>query len=127
MVSSAQIREELIDQLIGRISLEDFEAWLVSSSWDMPAYGWNEAKELVAEIQLRLAEFSLGQISERQLRDELLKFVRDSVMVSDFSPLAYPGLMSRAFQTFSSARPSELQWHPPRSRPADIRFARAPV
>jgi hypothetical protein len=124
---SAEIRSRLIDQLIGNLSLEDFESWLVSSSWDMPKAGWNDARELIAEIELVLAEFSLAHLSEHQLREELLTLVRDSIMVRDFSPGAYPWLSRRGPQTSSSAKSSELQWSSALQKPADIRFAREPA
>ena len=126
MVKSAEIRNRLIDHLVGRLSLKDFEAWLVSSSWDMPKARWSDARELIAEFELRLAEFSLGHLSEDQLRQELLEFVRGNIIVSDFSPRAYASVLLGS-RSSSSAKSSDFRWNFPQARPAGMQFVRAPA
>lgn len=57
-----------------KISLDDFEEWLTSASWNMhkdsqPESG--EVRRMVGKIELALAEYDDGRKSESQLFSEL--------------------------------------------------------
>ena len=58
--------------LVGGESLDDFEDWFVSRSWDVHLTDDLAAANLVAEIELRLAEFSEEHWSEGELRNLFL-------------------------------------------------------
>jgi hypothetical protein len=80
MLQTSEIRGQIIQELTGRLSLEDFEDWLAQRSWNMHLDSPREAQELAADIQLRLAEFSLGHLPETELREDFKKFVSNFVV-----------------------------------------------
>ncbi|MBI1955041.1 MAG: hypothetical protein HYS38_01460 [Acidobacteria bacterium] len=71
MLSSAQIHRQLWQYLAGSLSIDEFEDWLVSSSWNMHKDADRDAQELVGAIELRLAEYSQGHLDEADLKSEL--------------------------------------------------------
>ncbi len=77
MISEAQIREHLASYLAGSESLDDFEDWLVATSWNMHRDSSEIAQHLVNEIELRLSEYSDGHLSDRALRRELSEILNN--------------------------------------------------
>lgn len=75
MITQAQIVRQIECLLAGNISLDDFEDWLVRSSWNMHLDSPSEAQELVWRIELNLAEHSSGHLDETELRAELKDLV----------------------------------------------------
>lgn len=75
MITQAQIVRQIEYLLAGKISLDDFEDWLVRSSWNMHLDSTSEAQELVWKIELNLAEHSSGHLDETELRTELKELV----------------------------------------------------
>lgn len=67
-----EIRDQLARYLAGEISLQVFEEWFVSHSWDVNRTGNENAVELVYKIELRLAEFSKGHRTEQEFQNLLL-------------------------------------------------------
>ena len=64
------IRERLNALLSGSLLLDDFEDWLVSSSWNSLRDVDLELRQFVGAVELRLAEYSSGHLDERDLLDE---------------------------------------------------------
>lgn len=66
---------ELVDQVLryinNEINLQDLEAWIVSHSPELIRNPETDDADLVAEIELQLAEFSDGLRSENQVKEEL--------------------------------------------------------
>lgn len=56
-------------------SLADFEAWLVPETWDISPQSDRTGHDLATAITLRIAEFTSGDWTEDQLRDELAAMV----------------------------------------------------
>jgi hypothetical protein len=86
MITEIQIRERLIDYLIRQITLNEFEDWLVQQSWNMHLDSDARAQHLVGMIELRLAEYSNGHLTDDALERELKGLVgtsADIVMVHD--------------------------------------------
>jgi hypothetical protein len=77
MIAELEIRKRLIEFLSNPDSLDDFEDWLVSNSWNMHADSSEEAQKLVSEIELRLAEYSDDHIDFDTLRRELVPYATD--------------------------------------------------
>jgi len=75
MIAEHQIRQWLARYLHKAISLDQFEDWLVQRSWNMQLDSAESAQKLAAAIELRLAEYSSGHLSDDQLRHELMPFV----------------------------------------------------
>ncbi|MBI4460470.1 MAG: hypothetical protein HY648_10490 [Acidobacteria bacterium] len=71
MLSLDQIRKQLQEYLAQRISLDQFEDWLVSASWNMHKHADKDAQHLVGAIELRLAEYSRGHLGDSELKYEL--------------------------------------------------------
>jgi hypothetical protein len=67
MITVDQIREKLRLMLQESISLDDFEEWMSSKSWNMHVDSLPEAISLVGNIELLLAEFDNGHLSEENL------------------------------------------------------------
>lgn len=72
-----EIREKLASYLVGEISLEDFEDWFVSASWNVSQSKNQSAINMVYEIELRLAEYSDGFRSEDELKNLLRPLVEN--------------------------------------------------
>jgi hypothetical protein len=63
-----KLRKKLASYLLGKISLEDFEDWFVSASWNVSQSKNHVAINLVYEIELWLSEYSDGFRSENELK-----------------------------------------------------------
>jgi hypothetical protein len=67
MIQENDIREKLLQ--LG--SLDEFEDWLVRNSWNMHLDSNPSAQRLVGKIELALAEFYDGYVTEPLLRQRL--------------------------------------------------------
>ena len=56
--------------VVEKISLDQFEDWLVQESWDMHSDSSAVAQSLVASVELRLAEHSAGHLPLGQMLQE---------------------------------------------------------
>lgn len=74
-----EVVDRLQSYLIGVESLDEFEDWLVSRSWDVHRTEDQPAIHLVSEIELRLAEFTSGHWTEEELRKFFLEKVFGAV------------------------------------------------
>ncbi|MBI4494753.1 MAG: hypothetical protein HY690_18410 [Chloroflexi bacterium] len=72
----SEIREQLARYLADETSLHDFEEWLVAHTWNLHQIADPLVRDLVAEIELRLAEFSNGDWTDAELRDLLKPLVQ---------------------------------------------------
>jgi hypothetical protein len=70
-----EIRDNLASYLLREISLSDFEDWFVSASWNVVQSKNQDSIDLVYEIELLLAEFSNGDWSEEELKDNFRPLV----------------------------------------------------
>lgn len=72
------IREQLADYMVGKLSLREFEDWFFSETWDIDEVENTDNQtstnlaNLVYGIKLRLAEFSHGDWTEVELRSMLI-------------------------------------------------------
>ena len=67
----AAIRHQLGSYLSDRMSLDEFTAWLVGTTWNIESMGEPEASQLVYAIELALAEHTSGLLTLEELRAEL--------------------------------------------------------
>ena len=77
MIAELEVRKHLVRFLSNEISLDDFEDWLVSKSWDMHQDSAQQAQKLVGAIELRLAEYSESHIDLETLHRELIPFATE--------------------------------------------------
>ena len=82
MITESQIRERLFAYLIRDITLNDFEDWLVSQSWNMHLDSDDAAQQLVGAIELRLAEYSDDHLNDTALERELAGLLAPSIIAS---------------------------------------------
>ncbi|MGH7744721.1 MAG: hypothetical protein ACREQ5_07900, partial [Candidatus Dormibacteria bacterium] len=75
MIADYAIREQIAYYLTGKLSLDQFEDWLVGKSWDMHRDSDGQSQKLASAVELRLAEYSSGHLDEKHLRDELIPYV----------------------------------------------------
>lgn len=74
MIIESQIRFWLAAFLAHKVSLGSFEDWFVQQSWDMHQDSEPNAQKVAASIELRLAEYTSGHLTEDELREELRPF-----------------------------------------------------
>ena len=66
------IREHLASYIDGSIDLESFEDWLVQHTWGIGAAEDLEGvRRLVGGVELAIAEYTAGAVSEDELQDHL--------------------------------------------------------
>ena len=75
MISEYQICRQIKRLLANKFSLDDFEDWLVQSSWNMHLDSDSKAQDLVWKIELSLAEYSSDYLDEAELLAELRNLV----------------------------------------------------
>lgn len=95
--SELEIRYQLVRFIADRMPLAEFEDWFIPRSWDFKA-GPQSLQEIVAEIELRLAEYSNGDWNMRELKNKLMPLVtRYSIeyRTDDDSPRISTGVSAR--------------------------------
>jgi hypothetical protein len=70
-----ELRDRLSTYLTGNSSLSEFRDWFDVETWDMAAEPDSSAREVAGEIELRLAEFTNGHLSEDELRHHFEGFL----------------------------------------------------
>jgi len=77
-----EIRTRLGRYLNGKSSLLQFREWFDVETWGLAAESDSPARQIAGEIELRLAEFTNGHLSETELR-ELLRPLLDRERVAE--------------------------------------------
>jgi hypothetical protein len=72
MIRESQVRDRLLEVLQGHLSLGEFESWLVRESWDMHRDSSPGSQDLVANIELLLAERSSRELGNAAFFNELV-------------------------------------------------------
>jgi hypothetical protein len=62
------IRTQLGRYLSGKSSLRQFRKWFDVETWGLAAESDSPARQIAGEIELRIAEFTNGHLSEDDLR-----------------------------------------------------------
>jgi len=75
MISSSQIREQIISFLDREIDLDTFEDWIVSHTRNIHQTSDEAAEQITFAIEESLAEYSSNHINERQPREELRRLI----------------------------------------------------
>ncbi len=82
MLVESKLRNDVIRLVEGKLSLDDFEDCFVAESWNMHQSNSPSAVALASAIELRLAEYSSGHLSEEDMKSELSKLVSGIISVS---------------------------------------------
>ncbi len=67
----AEIRDRVARYLNRAISLREFEEWFVPRTWNATSRVGRSTSDLINEIELRLAEYTSGHWTQRELREQL--------------------------------------------------------
>jgi hypothetical protein len=70
-----EIRAQLARYLSGKSSLQQFRRWFDVETWGVAAERNSPVRQIAGEIELRLAEFTNGHMSESDLRSTLQAFL----------------------------------------------------
>lgn len=70
-----EIRDQVANYLAQKLSLEEFEDWIVQNTWNIHQSSDESCKKLAYAIEGKLAEYSSGDIAEESLRKELAPLV----------------------------------------------------
>jgi len=71
-----EIRSRLSAYLANESSLRDFEDWFFPKTWDVDKLGDTALLDLVYQIKLNWAEYSNGDLSEKDFRSALLSIMQ---------------------------------------------------
>ena len=93
-----EIREKLASYFEGRISLEDFEDWFVSASWNVVQSKNRQLIDMVYDIELLLAEFTDGCWTQAELKQLLRPFIENYIIEPELSQIKK--LSSTALQNY---------------------------
>lgn len=83
------IRSKLASYLTREISLRAFWRWFIPATCNIDHKAPTRLRELVYGIKLCVDDYSSGNISEDQLRSELLRFV-ETVAIGEGEPSRFP-------------------------------------
>ena len=98
-----EIRQRLINYLLDRISLREFQEWFIPNTWDIHLSGEPQgAIALTNDIELRLSEFSSGHLPEVQMRREFSQLLSQATFTL--------GKASSVIQTSDNS--AQLTWQP---------------
>jgi hypothetical protein len=68
----SEIRDYVARLLNGQMNLREFQEWFVPATWNIDQNPSNDsARELAYSIELLLAEYTNGHLSEQELRSDL--------------------------------------------------------
>lgn len=101
MITVSQLRERLLNLLDsnGPGALDDFDNWFAGASWDMHQDSDLIAQNFAAAVELRLAEYDSGGLTEEGLRKELANLARTYSLHLSLEPAT---VISGSSSSFSS-------------------------
>ena len=101
-----EIHEHLSSYLANKISLHEFEDWFFPKTWDLDKLDEPALLDLVYQVKLNWAEYSDGDLSEKEFRSMLLSLAQSYTISSPSTRLVY-GTSSKNLQ-FTSTMRSDL-------------------
>jgi hypothetical protein len=85
-ITLEELQTQLSRYLENRISLDEFRDWFDDETWGLAAEPDSALRRMAGKIELRVAEFTNGHLTEDELRD----LFRPLVPVVDFQlPVRY--------------------------------------
>lgn len=107
MITETEIRRKLVALLERRVSLAQFQDWLVEQSWNMHKDSSAEAQQLVSEIELALSEYSNRHLAESELHQKLWAALHQIAVAVQINDDASVVPARRQVVTAASAVPQE--------------------
>ena len=80
-ISGFELQDQVVRYLANRISLHEFRNWFDMTSWDTEVEPNSRLFAMIAEVELRLAEYSNDHWTEEELRDQLKSLVPDQIVL----------------------------------------------
>jgi len=119
-----QICEKLQRFVSSNITLAEFNHWFTPRTWDTRKMEDENLENLANEIELRIAEYSNGDWTKKELKEILKPLVTPKVYFSEYKdPVSL--VIPRVTYTSSEVFRSKISINPP--LPARTRFSRASV
>jgi len=78
MSLATMIESRLRAYLSREASLQEFEDWFVPSTWDVRNRQGETVRQLAYAIELRLAEYTAGHLTESELQHELRQLISNA-------------------------------------------------
>ena len=106
--SEIELRRELGRCLEGQCTLKDFEDWFVPRSWNFNQNSNPSLQKLVSQIELSLAEFSNGDWTEKELRQQF------SILMTIYEIEYHPfggEILTENVSTHTGTSSSALEFH----------------
>ena len=106
--SEFELRQELSRYLKGQCTLKDFEDWFVPRSWNFNQDTNPSLQKLVSQIELSIAEFSNGDWTEKELRQEF------GIFMTNYEIYYHPfggEMPPETFSTHTGTGSSALEYH----------------
>jgi hypothetical protein len=93
MIEADQIREKLRQLLMESISLDAFDEWIARETWNMHLDSAPEAINLAGKVELLLAEFDGGYLSNQKLFERLGSLIafQPDLYSANSQPAAHAG------------------------------------
>ena len=101
-----EIHDRLFAYLAKKISLREFEDWFFPKTWDMDNLDETALLDLIYQIKLNWAEYSGGDLSEKEFRSMLSSLAQRYTISAPSTRLVY-GTSSKNSQ-FTSTMRSDL-------------------
>ena len=96
MTLGSEIRSQLLRCLSDQISIEEFEDWFAPATWNVHQSGDRDAEFLTGVIELLLAEFSSGHLSEAELPRQLWRLMNPPPIVTEAMGDQFTGQIASA-------------------------------
>jgi len=114
MVNALHLRETAQEFLCGGLSLDDFEDWFLSHSWNAHLDSDPRIVAVVHRIEGLLLDLSVDAIDEVSFREELDSATRPFALPAQIATMKYGGLQNPQEVTFdvgpTRKPPMSVQW-----------------
>ncbi len=86
MIDEQEVRDKLSALVSNDLSLDDYEDWLVSKSWNMHRDSHPDAQRLVWSIESLLSENASNRLDDQQLRKRFKALLDNRVVTASIAP-----------------------------------------
>ena len=83
-MSNFQIREQMAEFINKRLSLQEFEEWLVRNTWNVHSFESQAAEDLAADVEELLARYSSAHLSLSDIRENFATLLHANNVVIDY-------------------------------------------
>lgn len=106
-----QMQKRLRRYLGGHSTLESFEDWLVTNTWNVHQRNDRLAEELTGAIELALAEYTSGDRTEDELKAELWHLLFSQALIREPQQAVMPFVVPSGTQPTYTGSRAEISKH----------------